>query len=57
MSLLLTIIIVLVVLALIIWAIQTLPIIDGTVKALIMVITILIAAVVIAERAGLLSGL
>ncbi len=52
-ALLIFIIIVLVVLALVIWAIRSLPgEIDGTLKAILQVAAILLAAVAIAAKAG-----
>jgi hypothetical protein len=46
-------IVALIVLALLIWAIQTLPVIDPTVKALIVVLMIVLVAVFIAKIGGI----
>jgi hypothetical protein len=54
MNLLIFIIVVLVVLALALWAIRMLPMIDGTIKQLIMVLAVVIAIVVIVQKAGIL---
>lgn len=51
-GLLIFIIVVIIVLALVLWAIRSIPNMDGTVLAILQVAAILIAAIVIAQRAG-----
>ncbi len=51
-GLLIFIIVVILILALVIWAIRMIPFIDEPIKSIIMVCAVLIAAVVIAQRAG-----
>jgi uncharacterized membrane protein YwzB len=51
-GLLIFIIVVVLILALAIWAIRLIPFIDEPVKSIVMVLAILIAIVVIAQRAG-----
>lgn len=53
MSLLIFALIVLLVLALIIWAIDMLPVGDGRVRNLIKVVAVIIAALVILQRSGI----
>lgn len=53
MSLLITVLVVLVLLALAVYAAQQLPILEGWLRQLIIVVLIVIAIVIIAQRSGL----
>ncbi len=53
MSLLVVVLVVLVLLALAIYAAQNLPILDGWIRQLIIVVLVVIAIVIIAQRSGL----